>query len=103
MSTSYFCYLLNWFSEAILCGDGRCYSEGPMRDGCGNASFNEEKRQGEFHLPEVLAGAGHCRDRSRVREDSAEQIVFLYDGESDMACPVGRQTLQAMRAARAGR
>jgi len=46
--------------------------------------------------PETLAGAGPCRDRIRVREDSAEQIVFLYDGESDMACPVGRQTLHAL-------
>ena len=50
MSTSYFCYLLNWFSEAILCGDGRCYSEGPMRDGCGKRVFLTKKRGTESFI-----------------------------------------------------
>lgn len=59
-----------------------------MRDGCGKRIFfNEEKRQGEFNLPEALAGAGPYRDLSWIRKGSAGQIVVLYDGGADTACP----------------
>lgn len=44
-----------------------------------------------MRLPEALAGAGPYRDLSRVREGSAGQIVVLYDGGTDTACPVGQK------------
>lgn len=42
-------------------------------------------------MSEALAGAGPYRDLSRVREGSAGQIVVLYDGGTDTACPVGQK------------